>query len=150
MQHVLGDDGQPTAVLALAGRRVESFEGRLPDVLPLGLRHRREERECGGVAAEALHLVDGEDDAAVRGVGLDLACESERGLELGVAPDAGADLLGEHLVEYPELALSDDEFCESGRSFVVAGPSLLILLGQRTVHERSRLCCQAFKIVCTY
>jgi hypothetical protein len=31
-------------------------------------------------------------------VGLDLAGECERGLELGPYPDAGADLLGEHLV----------------------------------------------------
>lgn len=38
--------------------------------------------EFGGVAARALHLVDGEDDPAMRGVGLDLAGECERGLEL--------------------------------------------------------------------
>ena len=109
------------------------FQRRLPDVLPLGLRHRGEEREqqlsrpggvvdagqgsgqhlqhqaVGGevvgergqfssVPAEVLHLVDGEDDPAVRGVGLDLAGEGERGLELGADADAGADLLGEHLV----------------------------------------------------
>jgi len=54
--------------------------------------------ELGGVAAEAFHLVHGEDDAAVRGVGLDLAGERERGLELGADPDPGADLLGEDLV----------------------------------------------------
>lgn len=43
-----------------------------------------ERGEFGGVVAEALRLVHGEDDAAVRGVGLDLAGECERGLELGL------------------------------------------------------------------
>src|SRR3954463_16484321 len=45
VQHVLGNDWRPAAVLALACRGVEPFQGRLPDVLPLGLRHRCEERE---------------------------------------------------------------------------------------------------------
>lgn len=54
--------------------------------------------EFGGVAAQALHLVHGEDDPAVRGVGLDLAGECERGLELRADTDPGADLLGEHFV----------------------------------------------------
>ena len=96
--------GGAGAVLALAGRGVESFEPGLADVLPLGLGHRGEEREqqlagpgavvdagqrpgehlqdeavggevvgergeFGGVAAEPLHLVHGEDDPAVWGVG---------------------------------------------------------------------------------
>ena len=34
----------------------------------------------------------------MRSVGLDLAGQRERGLELRADPDAGADLLGEHLV----------------------------------------------------
>ena len=54
--------------------------------------------EFGGVAAEAFHLVDGEDDAAVRGVRLDLPGQGERGLEPGTDPHPGADLLGEDLV----------------------------------------------------
>jgi hypothetical protein len=54
--------------------------------------------ELGGVAPEPLHLVDGEQHAAVRGVGLDLAGGGEGGLELGADPDAGADLLREDLV----------------------------------------------------
>ncbi|MEU9298440.1 hypothetical protein [Streptomyces sp. NPDC048266] len=39
--------------------------------------------EFGGVPAEPLHLVDGEQHAAVRGVSLDRAGESEGGLKLG-------------------------------------------------------------------
>jgi hypothetical protein len=105
-------------MLALAGRGVEPLQRRLPDVLPLGLRHRREEREqqlpgpsgvvdagqgsgehlqdqavggevvgergeFGGVAAEPLHLVHGEDDPAVRGVRLDLPRRPQRLLEPG-------------------------------------------------------------------
>jgi hypothetical protein len=46
-----------------------------------------ERGEFGGVASEPLHLVDGEDDPAVRGVGLDLAGGSECGLELGADSD---------------------------------------------------------------
>src|SRR5260370_41156725 len=65
---------------------------------PWAVRWLSEGGELGGVAAEAFHLVHGEDDAAVRGVGLDLAGERERGLELGADPDPGADLLGEDLV----------------------------------------------------
>jgi hypothetical protein len=57
-----------------------------------------ERGEFGGVAPEALHLVHGEDNPAVRGVDLDLAGQRERGLELGPDAYAGADLLGEHLV----------------------------------------------------
>ncbi|MFE2236196.1 hypothetical protein ACE1OA_33720 [Streptomyces sp. JL2001] len=52
-----------------------------------------ERGELGGVAAEPLHLVDGEDDPAVRGMRLDLAGGAEGGLELGADPDVGADLL---------------------------------------------------------
>jgi hypothetical protein len=52
-----------------------------------------ERGEFGGVAAEPLHLVDGEDDAGVWGAGLDLGSGGERGLELGADPDTGADLL---------------------------------------------------------
>src|SRR4051794_19379425 len=39
------DDGGPAAVLALAGRGVEAFEGGLANILPFGLAHRSEERE---------------------------------------------------------------------------------------------------------
>lgn len=53
--------------------------------------------ELDGVPAQMLHLIDGEDDAAVRGMGLDLAGQRERGIELRAAPDPGADLLGEDL-----------------------------------------------------
>jgi hypothetical protein len=59
-----------------------------------------ERGEFGGVVAEALRLVHGEDDATVRGVGLDLAGECERGLEPGPYPDTGADLLGEGFVAW--------------------------------------------------
>jgi len=41
VQHVVGDDRRPAAVLALAGRGVESFERGLADVLPLGLQRGR-------------------------------------------------------------------------------------------------------------
>ena len=46
---------------------------------------------------EAFHLVDGEDDPAVRGVGLDLPGCLQRGFELRADPHAGGDLLGEDL-----------------------------------------------------
>src|SRR5260370_37931566 len=65
---------------------------------PWAVRWLSEGGELGGVAAEAFHLVHGEDDAAVRGVGLDLAGERERGLPVGAAPDPGADPLGGDLV----------------------------------------------------
>jgi hypothetical protein len=37
VQHVVGADRVPAAVVALAGRGVESFEGGVADVLALGL-----------------------------------------------------------------------------------------------------------------
>lgn len=98
------------AVLALAGRGVEPFWGRHPDVLPLGLCHRGEEREqqlagLGGVVdpgkGSGEHLQDEAVSAEVigeRGEFGGVAAEGERGLELGAHPDAGADLLREHLV----------------------------------------------------
>src|SRR4051794_28838077 len=43
-----------------------------------------------GVTAEAFHLVHGEDDPAVRGVGLDLPGQRERRLELLPYPDPGS------------------------------------------------------------
>jgi hypothetical protein len=57
-----------------------------------------ERGEFSGVAAEPLHLVHREDDAAVRGVRLDLAGGCERILELGAHPNPGADLLAEDFV----------------------------------------------------
>jgi hypothetical protein len=54
--------------------------------------------QLGGVAAESLHLVDGENDAAVRSVGPDLPTHLERGPEKRSDPHAGGDLLGEDLV----------------------------------------------------
>jgi hypothetical protein len=47
-----------------------------------------ERGEFGGVAAEPLHLVHGEDDPAVWGVGLDLPRGPQRFLELGAYADA--------------------------------------------------------------
>lgn len=44
VHHVVGDDRRPVTV-SLVRRGVQPFEGGLPDVLPLGLRHRREEPE---------------------------------------------------------------------------------------------------------
>lgn len=38
--------------------------------------------QLGRVAAQVLHLVHGEDEPAVRGVGLDLAAQLQRGIEL--------------------------------------------------------------------
>ncbi|WP_445519440.1 hypothetical protein [Streptomyces sp. NEAU-174] len=38
MQHVIGDDRRPAAMLATAGRGVEAFELRLGDVSRHGLR----------------------------------------------------------------------------------------------------------------
>ncbi len=133
VQHVVGDDRWPAAVVSLAGGGVEAFEGGFADVLAFGFGHGGEEREqhpagagrvvdpgqrpgehlqgdavrgevigqrgqLGGVAAESFHLVDGEDDPAVRGVGLDLPGGLEGGLELRANPHAGGDLLGEDLV----------------------------------------------------
>ncbi|MGW5925596.1 hypothetical protein ACWF2L_05030 [Streptomyces anulatus] len=46
-----------------------------------------ERGEFSGVAAEPLHLVHGEDDPAVRGVGLDLPRGPQRLLEVGPDPD---------------------------------------------------------------
>jgi len=43
--------------------------------------------QLGGVPAQALHLADGDDDAAVRGAALDLPGEGERGPELRADPD---------------------------------------------------------------
>ena len=54
--------------------------------------------ELGGVAAEPLHLVDGEEHAAVRGVGLDLAGGARAASNWGRTRIAGGDLLGEDLV----------------------------------------------------
>jgi hypothetical protein len=68
--------------------------------------------ELDGVAPEPFHLVDGEDDLAVRGVGLDLSAQLQRGLEPRSDPDPAGDLLGEDLLpvdavvgERVELAL---------------------------------------------
>lgn len=54
--------------------------------------------ELGGVAAQALHLIHRHDDAAVRGVGLDLPGGRQRLLELGPDLHPGGDLLGEDLL----------------------------------------------------
>jgi hypothetical protein len=54
--------------------------------------------ELGSVSPQPFHLVDGEDHPAARGVGLDLAGERERGLEVGPDSHSGADLFGEDLV----------------------------------------------------
>jgi hypothetical protein len=54
--------------------------------------------QLGGVAAQPLHLVDGEDDPAVRGMSLDLSARLQGGLELRAHVDAGGDLLSEDLV----------------------------------------------------
>jgi len=54
-----------------------------------------ERGQFSGVTAEALHLVHGEDDLAVRGVCLDLPGRPQRLLELGADPHQGADLLAE-------------------------------------------------------
>jgi hypothetical protein len=133
VQHVVGDDRWPAAVVSLAGGGIQPFQGGFADVLAFGLRHRGEEREqhpagagglvdpgqrpgqhlqgdavrgevvgqrgqLGGVAAQPLHLVDGEDDPAVRGMSLDLSARLQGGLELRAHVDAGGDLLSEDLV----------------------------------------------------
>lgn len=135
VQHVVGDHRRASAVVSLAGRGVEAFEGGLADVLAFGFGHRGEEREqhptgagrivdagqgpgehfqgysvrgevvgqrsqLGGIPAKAFHLVDGEDDTAVRGVGLDLPGSFQGGFELRADPHAGGDLLGEDLVAW--------------------------------------------------
>jgi hypothetical protein len=63
----------------------------------VGIRGGGGVRPAGGAAGSADRLGAG-GDPAVRGVCLDPAGECERGLGLGPYPDAGADLLGEHLV----------------------------------------------------
>ncbi|MFE3864520.1 hypothetical protein ACFXPT_29315 [Streptomyces goshikiensis] len=45
VEHVVGDDRGPAAVLAFEGGGVEALQGGLADVLPLGIRYRGEERE---------------------------------------------------------------------------------------------------------
>jgi len=54
--------------------------------------------QLGGVAAQPLHLVDGEDDPAVWGVGLDLPYRFQGGLQLRADSHAAGDLLGEDLL----------------------------------------------------
>ncbi|BAS18651.1 hypothetical protein AHiyo8_pI69550 (plasmid) [Arthrobacter sp. Hiyo8] len=54
--------------------------------------------QLGGIPPEAFHLVDGEDDPAVRGVRLDLPGRLERGFELRADPHTGGDLLCKDLV----------------------------------------------------
>jgi len=58
----------------------------------------RQRSELGGVAPDAFHLVDGEDDPAVRGVGFDLAAGIQGGFELRADPHAGGHFLGEDLL----------------------------------------------------
>ncbi|MFC5835083.1 hypothetical protein [Nonomuraea insulae] len=91
----MSDHGGPaTRALGLGHRREEGGEQAAgpAGVVHAGQRsgeHLQDQAvggEFGGVAAQALHLVHGEDDPAVRGVGLDLAGQRERGFELG--PDA--------------------------------------------------------------
>ncbi|GAA3650688.1 hypothetical protein GCM10022420_027850 [Streptomyces iranensis] len=107
VQHIVGDDRWPAAVLALAGRGVEPLQRRLADVLPLGLRQRREEREqqlprTGGVVdagqGPGEHLQDQAVGGEVVGVRLDLPRRPQRLLELRADPHPGADLLAEDLV----------------------------------------------------
>src|SRR6185437_1026519 len=69
--------------------------------------------QLGGVAA--LHLVHGEDHAAVRVVSLDLAARFQRGLEFRPYPHASGDLLEEDLV-------AGDAVCFRG---VELGPEFL-------------------------
>jgi hypothetical protein len=45
VQHVVGDDRRPAAVLALPGGGVEAFEGAFADVVAFGLGEGGEERE---------------------------------------------------------------------------------------------------------
>jgi hypothetical protein len=174
VQHVLGDHRGPAAVVAFAGGGVESFQGGLADVLPVGLGHRGEEREqdaagagrvvdagqrpgqhfqgdalrgevvgqrgqLGGVSPEPLHLVDGEDHTAVRGVGLDLPAQLQRGLELRTHAHAGGDLFREDLVprdavrfQGVELGL---EFLGQVRAAGVADPDVG---GRRVGGDRCR------------
>jgi 3-oxoacyl-(acyl-carrier-protein) synthase len=70
--------------------------GHLRDALPQFGAHLISLRI--GKAAEAFHLVHGQDHRLVRRRGLDLVGEGEGFLQLGPDLDAGADLLGEHLV----------------------------------------------------
>ncbi len=71
-----------------------------------------ERGEFGGVAAEALHLVHGKDDAAVRGVGL-----TSRAVRApprtGSSADAGADLLAEDLVPRDAVARKASSWASS-------------------------------------
>ncbi|WP_409180370.1 hypothetical protein F9C11_28155 [Amycolatopsis sp. VS8301801F10] len=71
-QHVPGDRRGPSAVVSLAGGGVRAFEGGAADVLAVGFRLSRRR-------TRTVHLVDGKDDAAMRGVGFDLAAPSRPG-----------------------------------------------------------------------
>nr|WP_237418326.1 hypothetical protein [Actinomadura rayongensis] len=77
-----------------------------------------ERGEFGGVAAEPFHLMDSEDDAAVRGVGLDLPGGGQGLLELGSDLEAGGDLLGEDLVAGDAVG---GQRVESGLEFLGEG-----------------------------
>ncbi|GAA3644410.1 hypothetical protein GCM10023079_37770 [Streptomyces chitinivorans] len=75
--------------------------------------------EFGGVAAEALHLVHGEGDPAVRvrDLDFDLAGRPQRFLEPGAGPYADADLFTEDLdprdaVPAERVELGGDLCCE--------------------------------------
>ncbi len=83
-----------------AGRVVDTGQGSGEHLQPDAVRGEmvRERGQLGGVAAEPFHLVHSQEHPAVRGVGLDLPAQVQRGLELRADPHAGGDLLGEDLV----------------------------------------------------
>lgn len=86
VQHVLGDDGRPPC-LPLAGGGVEPFQGRLADVLPLGLRHRREECEQQlAVPAGVIHSREGAGEH-IQHQALGEQVVGERGMFGGVAAE---------------------------------------------------------------
>lgn len=84
--------------------------------MPAGLEVGGQRHQLGGVAGEALELVDGEDDRRLgRGL-LELVGQGERLLHLGPDLDPGADLLLEDLV-----ALRSVEGLELARQFLADG-----------------------------
>jgi hypothetical protein len=86
VQHVVGDDRRPAAVLAFAGGGAGSFEGGLSDVLAFGLRYLGEEpEEQAAGAAGVVHARQGSGEHLQdRAVGGEVV--GERGEFGGVAP----------------------------------------------------------------
>jgi hypothetical protein len=93
--------------------------------------------EVGGVAAQPFHLIHRQDDAAVRGVRLDLPGQGKRGLELRTDFDPGRDLLPRYPVRGPRVQLRL-QFLGEGGAAGVADPN--VGGGSIVTERRGRRC----------